>query len=152
MFRQRRDVVVEGLSISLNEFLRQTVIEWHGVKLNQPDWREDSRSLAFTLRSSRGRYFLHCMLNAYWEALNFELPPVPAQSRQPWRRWIDTAVAPPHDNCNFDEAAIMSGRSYLVQPRSSVFLGLWVKPESITRRLSGSRATGTDGIAAGGRS
>ena len=36
------------------------------------------------------------ILNAYWEPLEFELPPVHGGETQ-WRRWIDTALDSPHD-------------------------------------------------------
>src|SRR5262249_34753486 len=36
-FRQRRDVVMEGSALSLNQLLRRAHIEWHGVSLKQPD-------------------------------------------------------------------------------------------------------------------
>ena len=52
-FRQRRDVVAEEATLSLNELLRRARIEWHGVTLDRPDWSEHSHSLAFTLRSLR---------------------------------------------------------------------------------------------------
>ena len=76
-FRQRRDVVMEGASLSLNQLLRRAHIEWHGVALKHPDWSDQSHCLAFTLRSLRARFLLHGILNAYWEPLPFELPPVP---------------------------------------------------------------------------
>ena len=63
-FRQRRDVVVEGAALTLNQLLHRAPIEWHGVELNRPDWGEHSHSLAFTLQSLRGRFRLHGMLNA----------------------------------------------------------------------------------------
>jgi isoamylase len=96
-FRQRRDVVAEGGKLSLNQLLQRAKIEWHGVALNRPDWSEHSHSLAFTLRSLRARFVLHGMLNAYWESLTFELPPIPPESEQRWRRCIDTALASPDD-------------------------------------------------------
>ena len=123
-FRQRRDVVAEEVRTSLNELLRQARVEWHGVALNQPDWSEPSRSLAMTLRSIRGRFLFHAMLNAYWEPLTFQLPPVPGESRQPWRRCIDTALASPDDLCSWDKAPFVARATYDVQPRSLVFLAL----------------------------
>lgn len=30
---------------NLTEFLRRAEIHWHGIRLNEPDWGEDSRSL-----------------------------------------------------------------------------------------------------------
>jgi len=125
-FRQSRDVVVDEAKLSLNQFLRQARIEWHGTALNRPDWSEHSHTLAFTLRSLRGRFLIHGMLNAYWEPMTFELPPVPAERQQPWRRWIDTGLASPDDICTLDEATIIAQSTYVVQPRSSVFLALWL--------------------------
>ena len=50
-----------------------------------------SHSIAFGrgARSRRGLRF-HLILNAYWEPLEFELPP--AGDGGPWRRWIDTSL------------------------------------------------------------
>lgn len=47
---------------------------------------EDSHSVAFTVSSLRGRFTLHVMLNAYWEALDFELPFSPGQDVSRWCR------------------------------------------------------------------
>jgi isoamylase len=123
-FRQRRDVVAEEAALSLNELLRRARIEWHGTTLGRPDWSEHSHSLAFTLRTVRARFLIHGMLNAHWNALPFELPPVPAECQQPWRRWIDTALASPDDVCTWDEAPFVEQATYEVQPRSLVFLAL----------------------------
>jgi glycogen operon protein len=60
------------------------------------------------------------MLNAYWEPLIFELPPVP-DGQQSWLRWIDTALAHPDDICTWN-AATVSQSAYVVQPRSLVVL------------------------------
>jgi glycogen operon protein len=123
-FRQRRDVVLGRAALSLNELLRQARIEWHGVALNRPDWSEHSHSLAFTLRSLRGRFLFHGMLNAYWEPLTFELPKRPPESQHAWRRCIDTALSPPDDICHWDTAPVVSQGTYLAQPRSIVLLAL----------------------------
>jgi glycogen operon protein len=122
--RQRRDVVVEGSAISLDELLTRAGIEWHGVRLNQPDWGDRSHSLAFTLRTLHSRFLLHAMLNAYWEPLTFELPPVPGEGDERWRRWIDTALASPADICSWDDAPVVAQASYEVQPRSMACLAL----------------------------
>jgi isoamylase len=53
----------------------QTRLTWHGTKLHQPDWNPQSHSLAFTL--AQPRFQVHVIFNAYWEALEFELPPAP---------------------------------------------------------------------------
>lgn len=120
-FRQRRDVLAEGGKLSLNQLLQRAKIEWHGVALNRPDWSEHSHSLAFTLQSLRGRFLLHGMLNAFWEPLIFELPPVPADGQQRWRRCIDTAVASPDDISPRQKAPFVEQEHYLV-PRPLVLL------------------------------
>jgi isoamylase len=123
-FRQHRDVVMEGGVHSLNSLLRRARLEWHGVKLGRPDWSDGSHSLAFTLRSLRARFLLHAMFNAYWEPLTFELPPVPLEGREKWRRCIDTALPTPDDICPWQDASIVSQAKYEVQPRSMVLLAL----------------------------
>ena len=132
-FRQRRDVVPGRAELSLNELLRQARIEWHGVALNQPDWSEHSHSLAFSLRSLRGRFLFHGMLNAYWAPLTFELPTRPPESRHAWRRCIDTALTPPDDICGWETAPVITQPTYVAQPRSIVLLALALQgsPESI---------------------
>jgi glycogen operon protein len=120
-FRQRRDIVAER-TLSLNQLLRRAHIEWHGVALNRPDWRNHSHSLAVTLRSLRGSFLLHAMLNAYWEPLTFELPPMSAEPR--WRRCIDTALDSPDDICPWESAPVVRQATYEVQSRSVVVLAL----------------------------
>ena len=124
--RQHRDVVAEGTVLSLNQLLRRTHIEWHGVALKRPDWSDQSRSLAFTLRTLRKRFLFHGMLNAYWKPLTFELPPTPAE--QEWRRCIDTALEATDDISLWDGAAVVRQGTYEVQPRSVVFLALVLEP------------------------
>jgi glycogen operon protein len=60
-------VVTEKGRLSLNQLLQRSKIDWHGVRLNEPDRSEPSHILAFTLRSLNARFLLHGMLNAYWE-------------------------------------------------------------------------------------
>jgi len=121
--RQERDLVAEARTLTLNELLNRAHVEWHGIALNRPDWSESSRSLAFTLQSQRWRFRLHGMLNAYWEPLSFEVPPVP-DGRTPWRCCIDTSRPAPHDINRWNTGPTVSSSTYLVQPRSIVLLAL----------------------------
>jgi isoamylase len=129
-FHQRRDVVLEGSALSLNQLLRRARIEWHGVALRRPDWSHHSRSLAFTLQSLRARFLFHAMLNAYWEPLTFDLPPVRADRQQGWRRCIDTALHSPDDICPWETAPLVSQATYVVQPRSVILLALALEGSS----------------------
>jgi isoamylase len=128
-FRQRRDVVTTGIKLSLNQLLQQARIEWHGVALHSPDWSENSHSLAFTVHGMQARFLLHGMLNAYWEPLTFELPHVPDESQQRWRRCVDTALVSPEDFYTWEKAPALVQPTYVVQPRSVVFLVLPLQAE-----------------------
>ena len=120
-FRLRRDAAEEE-GLSLNELLRRGQIQWHGVKLNQPDWGDHSHSLACTVRSIKGRFLIHMIFNPYWEALEFELPPAGESPASGWHRWIDTSLDSPDDICEAESAPAFSGAKYRVQPRSVVVL------------------------------
>jgi glycogen operon protein len=120
-FRQRRDVVTSGRPLTLNQLLAHARIEWHGVRLNQPDWGEHSHSLAFTFHSQQARYLIHGMLNAYWEPLTFELPP-PESNDRGWRRVVDTALPSPNDFTPWDVAPRVTSGSYTVQSRAMALL------------------------------
>ena len=122
LFRQRRDVALEETQLTLNALLRRARVEWHCVKLGQPDWSENSHGLAFTIRTINGRLDFHAMLNAFWEPLSFELPPPDPEGRQPWQRWIDTSLASPDDICGWDTAPVIADATFRVEPRSIVFL------------------------------
>jgi len=123
-FRQRRDVVADGATWTLNQMLDCAHIEWHGVTLDRPDWSHQSHSLAFSLESVGGHFRLHGMLNAYWEPLAFEIPLLHRDSPHTWRRCLDTALASPDDIQAWDTATPIATTTYLVQPRSMVLLAL----------------------------
>ena len=106
--------------LSLNELLRQARIEVHGIRLNQPDPRPESHSLAVTVRDIERADLLHVMFNAYWEPLVFELPSL--DPPRPWRRWIDTDRDAPDDVHDWTLAPLVEGPAYAVQPRSLVTL------------------------------
>ena len=115
-------VVPTTLGDTLADFLREAHLEIHGVKLDQPDWSHESHSLAFTFtaRGAAAGGIMHVMINAYWEALAFELPPT--EEGAVWRRWIDTSLASPDDICEETEAPPVAGPNYLVQPHSIAYL------------------------------
>ncbi|MFN2189182.1 MAG: glycogen debranching protein GlgX [Candidatus Promineifilaceae bacterium] len=123
MIRLRLNLGVyrEDRRMSLNRFLEHAQILWHGLELNRPDWGKDSRSLAFTVqREGAGRTF-HIMLNAYWEALEFDLPKTPSSGRR-WQRMVDTYLPSPDDIFDSLPAPEVLESTYNVQPRSVVIL------------------------------
>jgi isoamylase len=118
--RVLRDPEPERQRISLNQLLRGVNLAWHGVKLNQPDWRESSHSIAFTVEV--GELLFHVILNAYWQPLDFELPRLDSAGENPWHRWIDTALDSPHDILEWDRAESVPGYAYRAESRSVVML------------------------------
>jgi len=120
--RVLRDPERERRRVSLNQLLRGLNLAWHGVKLNQPDWGENSHSIAFTVEIREERLLFHVILNAYWEPLDFELPRLDSSGENPWRRWIDTALDSPHDILEWAKAELLHGYNYRAESRSVVML------------------------------
>jgi len=116
-----RDLPVERLDMTLNELLREQPVQWHGVKLNEPDWRYESHTLAATVRLLGYPLVLHIIINAYWQALEFELPVLDG-GQVSWRRCVDTYLASPEDICSWADAPRLQGSTCWVQPRSVVML------------------------------
>ena len=119
-FRLSLNVFKGEHRLTLAQVLQGAHLQWHGVKLHQPDWSYHSHSLAFTVRGQTGLF--HVILNAYWEPLEFELPPPPEGSPNGWRRIVDTYREAPDDFCERAEAPQIEGLVYRVQPRSVVAL------------------------------
>ena len=117
--RLMRDVEHERRRVSLNQWLEDATKFWHGVKLDQPDWSHSSHCLAFSAQLRAEKLGLHLILNAYWEPLEFELPSM-SDGASAWRRWIDTALDPPHEIVEWRAAPPVSGRTYQAGPRSVV--------------------------------
>jgi glycogen operon protein len=100
-----------------------TRITWHGVRLGEPQWGDDSHALAYELfngKNDDGVEHVHVMLNAYWEPLVFELPST--TSGRTWRRMVDTALESPLDFCDPPAPLAAGTATYTCQARSSVVL------------------------------
>ncbi|MEO3760659.1 glycogen debranching protein GlgX [Mycobacterium sp. B14F4] len=111
--------VMHGLP--LREFLTRSLVQFHGPQLYRPDWSDDSRTLAVTVRSVIGTRMVHAMLNSSEESMDFELPPV-AEPELPWRRVADTALDSPDDVADLVSAQPVSGTTYQVRAHSVVLL------------------------------
>ena len=99
-----------------------THVEWHGVRLHEPDWSRDSRSLAMHIHGRPGSHQDHLFViaNAHWEAHEFELPPVPGWE---WAHCVDTGREAPGDIADPDRCERLADQTRLqVQPRSVVVL------------------------------
>jgi isoamylase len=119
-FRMNRDLPIERLDMTLNELLHEQPVQWHGIKLNAPDWGDQSHTLAATVLLLGYELLLHLIVNAFWEPLEFEIPALEGQ--ESWRRCVDTYLDPPDDICSWADAPSAQGSTCRVQPRSVVIL------------------------------
>ena len=119
--RRLRNTEIERQRISLNRLLRGTNLTWHGVKVGQPDWRMSSHSIALTVEIPDEGVILHLIANAYWEALDFELPQI-GRPGISWRCWINTALDSPQDIVYWEAALPAPSSSIRAEPRSVIVL------------------------------
>jgi isoamylase len=129
--RLLRDLEADEPRLTLNQLLQRARKAWHGVKLGEPDWSLRSHSLALSAEIPSENLILYAILNAYWEPLEFELPPAGNGSVDSWRRWIDTSLDSPHDIIEWQSAPWLTlcvhcpavpSRVYQAGPRSAVVL------------------------------
>jgi isoamylase len=131
--RLLRDKEPEGHRMTLTQLIGQANKGWHGIKLDQPDWGDHSHSVAFSAELPKEGAVCHLMFNAYWEPLDFELPPVRGAGADPWRRWIDTSLESPNDIAEWQIAPPVPGYTYRAGPRSVVVVwaSLQVVPSAV---------------------
>jgi glycogen operon protein len=107
---------------SLDRLIREAQKAWHGVQAFKPDWGDCSHSLAFEADIKADHLKFYLMMNAFWEPLQFELPPLEGNDGDAWRRWIDTSLDSPQDIVDWRNAPLHPGRSYSTEARSVVVL------------------------------
>ena len=118
--RMHFDMTQVDHGLGLRAFLERSHVEFHGTRLHEPDFGDDSHSLSLTVRSVVGTRMVHAILNMWTEPLDFELPPV--SSGMPWRRFVDTSLDSPEDLSAPAEAPVVAGPTYRAAPRSVVLL------------------------------
>jgi isoamylase len=118
--RLLRDASADRQRMTLTDLISKGVKGWHGVKLDQPDWSDRSHSVAFSAELLKEGALVYFIFNAYWEPINFELPPV--KSGSSWQRWIDTFLPTPQDIVPWREAPFVAEETYQAGPRSVVVL------------------------------
>jgi glycogen operon protein len=118
--RRLRTIEHERKRLSLAMMLHAAQLTWHGVQLDQPDWGNNSHSVALDgeLETNGLRFYL--MLNAYWKPLEFALPK--PKGTASWRRWIDTSLDSPQDIVPWESAPTVAENPYRVEPRTVVML------------------------------
>ena len=118
-FIQQREIFkIEDL-LATSEDIDEPHITWHGVKLNEPDWSENSQSLSFTLFHPEAKEAVHVMVNAYWKNLKFQIPDLKGIS---WFKVIDTSASTPNDFIEVGKGEIESKKLINVKDRSIIVL------------------------------
>ena len=119
-FIQRLEILRQENFLEVTYDSEKPHLIWHGQYLGQPDWGKDSHVLAFSANyPAKGEHF-YVILNAYWQPLKFELPPLKPGNY--WHRIVDTALPAPDDFTDLEAAVKIDQDSYLVTARSSVIL------------------------------
>ncbi len=95
-------------------------VTWHGVDLDNPDFSDDSHTLALELSHLGSAEHLHIIFNAYWEALDFTLPDL--SGGECWHRLVDTALRSPRDFSAPPRPLPQGQHLYRVAARSTVIL------------------------------
>jgi isoamylase len=96
-------------------------VSWHGLKVGDPDWSGQSRTLAFQLHGWHATPDFYVLFNAHWEWQHFDLPPHEGQWK--WQRLVDTNLASPEDIVEEAEAIpLQPATFYVMAPRSAVIL------------------------------
>lgn len=118
-YLHERDLINSGMSD----------ISWHGLKAGEPDWSDESRTLAFMLCGMHaillpGRApddHIYVAMNMHWEDQVFELPVL--QDGRRWHLFTDTYYEPALGTCRpGEERPLSSQRSIAVRSRSVVIL------------------------------
>ena len=107
---------------TLEDYLSKSRIEWHGIEIGKPDWGSNSHSLALSLHNLTGTQVRYIAINAYWEPLEFVLPPVADGTNRGWFRLMDTSLPTPVDIVEGVKGTRVDGSSYQVNPRSIILL------------------------------
>ena len=106
---------------SLHDIIAHAGISWHGTELNKPNWNADSHAIALESQHPHcEKSVIFVIFNAYWQALDFELPASPTGK---WQRIVDTSLTKGEDiYIEGNKKHWVKSRRYLAAPRSVVIL------------------------------
>ncbi len=63
-------------------------IQWHGIKVNSPDWSSWSHTISYSINQGKKGSVIWLGLNGYNQSMEFELP----KSTSSWMKIIDTSL------------------------------------------------------------
>ncbi len=121
----KRRILREGMHLfdtqraMLDVLLKQSLMNWHGTRLNQPDWGHDSHSIILEVQRAEYEVRLILIFNSYWQTLDFELPKL---INKKWLRFIDTSLQAGEDIHQAGQKEYYYTNKYTVQAHSTVVL------------------------------
>ena len=96
-------------------------LAWHGTRLGQVDWSDNSHSLGMHLQGHSDEAEIYLITHAAEDDVDFSLPT--SEKQAPWRRFVDTALLSGQSSCvPGEEPEVVDQQSYRVQGRSVVVL------------------------------
>lgn len=120
--------------LRLRQFMSWRDVQWHGHRIDHPDWSSSSRFLAFTLKNPKdGRASIYVAFNASSNSYEVQIPSVP-EGRM-WLRIVDTNLPSPNDFWSPEESDTVlldSNSKYFMVPFSAIALHT-VDPEQVVR-------------------
>ncbi|KAK4522532.1 hypothetical protein GAYE_PCTG10G0422 [Galdieria yellowstonensis] len=120
--------------LRLRQFMSWRDVQWHGHRIDHPDWSSSSRFLAFTLKNPKdGRASIYVAFNSSSNSYEVQIPNAPEGRR--WLRIVDTNLASPNDfwSPNESETVLLDSNSkYCMVPFSAIALHT-VDPEQVVR-------------------
>ena len=90
-------------------------IQWHGIKVNKPDWGDWSHTLGYSINIKDEGSAIWLGFNAYKEAMIFELP----KPTSPWKKYIDTSFI---KNKNMPKKPIANQSNIRIESKSIVLM------------------------------
>jgi isoamylase len=85
-------------------------ITWHGVRLNQPDWSWESRSLGMYLNENPDDNDIFFIANAASKRNRFKIPKL--DDSRKWFRFVDTSLEMPDDIAEPDREELLTNQGF----------------------------------------
>ena len=90
-------------------------IQWHGIKVNKPDWGDWSHTLGYSINKKDEGAAIWVGFNAYKEAMVFELP----KPISPWKKYIDSSCL---KNKNISKKPLFNQSNIRVESNSIILM------------------------------
>lgn len=107
---------------TLEDNIRSNKFCLHGAKPYLPDLTYESHSIGMTYYSVARKIFVYLFINAYWEAIELELPKIPNTNINTWYKVVDTSLHTPNDHLIHAKDQIKINGNFTIPPRCAVIM------------------------------